>query len=374
MKLLCVKARNFKNIADDCILDFVAYSKKTSEDKEYELQEIAPGLFTFNAVAFVGKNASGKTSALDLLDCVYSILGSFSLEGKDYSYERIHLEVFFYEKGSVYKYVTDLANKEGTSKAAFSNQKLYGKTYYKTYLKSIYEDEGFSELAFASSLPDTVSILFLLLKEGSKAFYYSSFGFGKDTYKELFSLLKQGDFPSPLLSRIIHLFDENILGLERVDELNYRILGKEGDLVLSEGSLYHYLSSGTTKGILLYSRVADSLRKGTDLLIDEIENHFHKTLVENIVDLYKDKRVNRHHATLYFSTHYPELLNLFNRQDDIYICRAEGKIKLENLYLNYHVRSELSKSRQFYANAFKTELNYDDLMGVKRELIEWAKS
>ncbi len=78
-----------------------------------------------------------------------------------------------------------------------------------------------------------------------------------------------------------------------------------------------------------------------------------------------------HHATLYFSTHYPELLNLFNRQDDIYICRAEGKVKLENLYLNYHVRSELSKSRQFYANAFKTELNCDDLVGVKKELIEY---
>ena len=39
MKLLYIKASGFKNIQDDCILDFTAKSKKTTEDKEYELQE-----------------------------------------------------------------------------------------------------------------------------------------------------------------------------------------------------------------------------------------------------------------------------------------------------------------------------------------------
>jgi len=47
--------------------------------------EIADGLFVYNTVAFIGKNASGKTSFLDLLDCAYSILGNFSLEDKNYS-------------------------------------------------------------------------------------------------------------------------------------------------------------------------------------------------------------------------------------------------------------------------------------------------
>ena len=43
MKLLYVKASGFKNIQNDCVLDFTAKSKKTTEDKEYELQEIADG-------------------------------------------------------------------------------------------------------------------------------------------------------------------------------------------------------------------------------------------------------------------------------------------------------------------------------------------
>lgn len=41
-----------------------------------------------------------------------------------------------------------------------------------------------------------------------------------------------------------------------------------------------------------------------DLIVDEIENHFHKTLVENMISLYKDKSVNKNKAALIFTTHF----------------------------------------------------------------------
>ena len=68
MKLLYVKASGFKNIQNDCVLDFTAKSKKTTEDKEYELQEIADGLFVYNTVAFIG-----KTLPVKLLSLIFSI-------------------------------------------------------------------------------------------------------------------------------------------------------------------------------------------------------------------------------------------------------------------------------------------------------------
>ena len=43
MKLLRVKANGFKNCADNFCIDMVAKSKKTSEDIEYELNEIDEG-------------------------------------------------------------------------------------------------------------------------------------------------------------------------------------------------------------------------------------------------------------------------------------------------------------------------------------------
>lgn len=121
--------------------------------------------------------------------------------------------------------------------------------------------------------------------------------------------------------------------------------------------------------MLLYTFVVASLEHGFDLIIDEVEDHFHKTLVENILSLYKDKSVNRRNATLSFTTHYCEVLDLFNRQDNIWIARAEGRVTLTNMYNGFNVRPELLKSKQFYNNTFQTSVNYDDLMRLKKELM-----
>lgn len=123
---------------------------------------------------------------------------------------------------------------------------------------------------------------------------------------------------------------------------------------MTDTELVYYLSSGTTKGLLLYTLMVASLREGFDLLIDEIENHFHKTLVENMISLYKDKSVNQKNATLVFTTHYCEILDLMGRQDHIWICVANNQtnnqIELRNMHADYDVRSALLKSKQYYNN------------------------
>ena len=372
MKLLYVKATGFKNLQNDCILDFIAKSKKTTEDKEYELQEIADGLFVYNTVAFIGKNASGKTSFLDLLDCSYSILGDFSLEDKKYDYDGIHLSLFFFHEGEIYKYLTDItASQTLKNKATFINQQLFKKTYYKSKVKSIFNEEGFIPVENIGILPEDTSIVFFVLKKKeTNAIYFNSDGEGSDTYRLMFNALKKYKLPTSILGKILHLFDENIKGLSMLDEHNYELTLSEEIKTVSDKELLHFLSSGTTKGLLLYVTVIASLKYGFDLIIDEIENHFHKTLVENIINLYKDKSVNKLNATLYFSTHYCELLDLFNRQDNIWVCRSDKKIVAENMYEKFDIRTELSKSRQFYNNAFKTSVNYEDLMSIKKEFLK----
>lgn len=101
MKLLRVKANHFKNCSDEFEIDFVARSKKTSEDKEYELQEIADELYVYNTIAVVGKNASGKTTAVELLDACFSILGDFRLEAKSYSFDNVELLMDFSIKNTI---------------------------------------------------------------------------------------------------------------------------------------------------------------------------------------------------------------------------------------------------------------------------------
>lgn len=88
-----------------------------------------------------------------------------------------------------------------------------------------------------------------------------------------------------------------------------------------------------------------------------------------MICLFKDKTVNKKSATLIFTIHYSEVLDLFNRQDNIWIAKSDSKIHLDNMYETYNIRPELLKSRQFYNNAFDTSVNYEDLMPLKKGLM-----
>ena len=371
MKLLRVCASNFKNCADDFTIDFVPKSRKYSEDKEYELLEIAEDLYVYTTAAFVGKNASGKTSAVELLDCCYSILGEFRLEGKHYRYDDVRLTMDFFEDGYIYRYTTVLKNDTSLgNKAIFTEQHVYRKKYYKSYLKEIYSAEGFEELNDLGVLPEDTSVVFFVLKKKAmRAGYFNCNGEGVDTYRLLFKAMKNYSISPQVLGKIIKIFDENIKGLKMVDDSRFELDYQGKKQLVSDDELIYLLSSGTTKGILLYVFVVAALENGFDLLIDEVENHFHKTLVENMISLFKDKTVNRKSATLIFTTHYCELLDLFGRQDNIWIAKADDKVRVMNMYDSYSIRPELMKSRQFYNNAFSTAVNYDDLMALKKELM-----
>lgn len=371
MKLLKVKATNFRNCIDDFEIDLIARSKKTAEDKEYELQEIADGLFVYNTMAFVGKNASGKTTAVELLNCCYSILETFSYEDTSSSLENVELEMFFYHNGFVYKYTTTMTSTDTlTNKVSFLNQKLMYKTYYKSYVNEIYSDKDFISYEEIYALPEDTSIVFFpLKKKEARCIYFTCDEMGDRTYRSVFKYMQNFKLDEKLLQSVIAIFDSNINALTKSENDTYRLVYQNRERILSSRDLYHALSSGTTKGMLLYIGVIISLKYGLDLIIDEIENHFHKTLVENILNLYKDKNVNKHNATLIFTTHYCEILDSFNRQDNIWIAKCDKQVSLENMYTHYNARSELLKSKMFYNNVFKTAVNYEALMNLKKELL-----
>ena len=373
MKLLRVQVSNYKNCCDNFMIDFLAKSKKTGEDKEYELQQVSDGLYVFNTVAFIGKNASGKTSAIELLECCYSILSEFRVECKYYNYDNVSLEIIFFHEGFIYRYRTVLkADSILSTRVNFTEQHIEQKKYYKTKLKSVYEDDGFEEMLNFGELPEDTSIVFFVLKKKlNRAVYFNCNGLGSETYRLIFNAMKSYEISDDVLEKVIKIFDSNIQSLEMIDENRYKLVYQDKKRELSDSELVHMLSSGTTKGVLLYIFVVAALENGFDLLIDEVENHFHKTLVENIISLFKDKSVNRKQSTFVFTTHYCEVLDLFNRQDNIWVAKSEGKIRLENMYEEYNIRPEVLKSKQFYNNAFNTAVNYEDLMALKKVLIKW---
>lgn len=304
MKILEIKAKGFKNCADDFGISFIAKSKKTSEDKEYELLEIEEGLYVYSTVGIVGKNASGKTSALELLDWCYDILSTFRLSGKNDNYQGICLEILFYEKGYIYKYVVELDNSDTLEdRAIFKSQQLFRKKYYKTKLKQIMAEEWTEKCHVNGEVPEDFSVVFFILKKSViREIYYDVAMENEKEYSATFKFMEIAKLDSKFLTQILKIFDDNISSLKQADENNYFLTYQGKEKLYSDRELYNFLSSGTTKGINLYILAVISLKMGFDLIVDEIENHFHKTLVENLIMLYKDKHVNTKNATLYFST------------------------------------------------------------------------
>ena len=105
-------------------------------------------------------------------------------------------------------------------------------------------------------------------------------------------------------------------------------------------------------------------------IVDEIENCFQKNLVNNLLFLFNDEKINKNGAQIIFSTHYVEILDYLKRRDGIFITHKEnGRINAKNLYSDYDVRTELLKSKQFDNNVFNTSLNYKQLLEVRRNLL-----
>lgn len=375
MKLLKITANNYKLCEKNFTISFVPISRKTEEDKENELLEIDDDLYVFNTLAFVGKNASGKTMTVRLLSIVYDLLSNFKITYSKNNIkeedEKFNLDITFYHEKKLYRYIVDLVNR-GTF-VSLENQNLYVKNYTKTDSSNLFDYSKYEKLSFDNALPEDISIIFLTLEKiRPRGLYYSSEDDGPNMYSSAFNMynyLYNKDVD--IIKLILNIFDETIKNIKMLEQDKFEVHFKNGNIcTYNSKELYSILSSGTTKGIALFNFVVYSLINGTDLLIDEVENHFHKVLAENLVLLFKDKKVNKNNATLIFTTHYCELLDIFHRRDNIYVMKNENsKIKIGNAYTDYPTRSDLLKSKFFYHTTFNSDANYDHLMKFKEGLM-----
>ena len=384
MKILKINANNYKNCKKDFVINFVPIAQKSVYDKEFELLKIDDELYTYTTLGIIGKNASGKTTTVELLSLVYSILGTYRLDNKstntlNYIEDSFNIDITFYENKMLYRYITDIYKIDDIvggqeSRFVFKNEKIFEKKYTKTNSNKIFDYDTYEEKKFEFiNKPEDVSLLFVLFnKNTTRGIYYSCNDLENYAYDKALNLIKNmSEKDNEMFSSIIKLFDENIESIEVLSNDKYKLIMKnKKPKYLSSYELHELLSAGTSKGIILMSYVCASLLLGVDLIIDEIENHFHKTLAENIINLYKDKMVNKNNASLIITTHYCELLDLFNRSDNIYISHNDGKIFLENMYTKYGIRSDVLKSKRFYNNMFNTNVNYDSLMDLKKELMK----
>lgn len=170
------------------------------------------------------------------------------------------------------------------------------------------------------------------------------------------------------LDTVLRVFDPTIEHLEVASDgraFSAKFKGRE-PIVLSEDGLAEVLSSGTHRGVALIGRAISALRAGGYLLVDEIENHLNRQLVNVVIDLFVSAETNPRGATLVFTTHYPQLLDHIHRKDNVYFLASTfGNGSRVVKYSTQVKRIENKKSEVFVSNFVKgTAPRYVDVKSL----------
>lgn len=384
LELLKVKASGFKLLEDNFELNFTTRTRVYQKDKLSEIEEIDKGLNTFRSIAFVGGNSSGKSTALSLVlkTLLFLQTGRWEFIPREFKKDSIDLNIVFYLEGFLYNYSCTF-NKIEIDKLSIANiyspitnEKLIKLEYNKArgiVNLDLLNTNGVDESEILkSSLLDTSAIAKITGDKISVDEFSNNniVNFDVNIVRNtFFASLNSCD--KELVSSIIKLLDESIeyIICDNSDLVKFKRIN-EKEIIISKLELLSILSSGTFRGVELYVRSINALKYGKVFIVDEIENCFHKNLVKNLLFIFNSKNINSKGAKLIFSTHYTEILDSLSRRDNIFITHKEnGYVNVKNLYSDYDVRTELSKSNQFDNNVFNTSFNYEQLLNVKELII-----
>lgn len=379
MKILRITAQGLPLFKEDLDICFYA-QQRVSEDDKNNLYNMIENYYLHSACAFIGINASGKTSVLKVVNLALSIINNEPINHAETKSilggaKKATICTCFYDKR---KYVCCLeteitAKKSKTGEYIYSiiSERLWEKPIGSVRSKKYLTDfAGMKPTAIRNQdeiyLPDDVSFIIAHNKKVN------------DTV-EVFSLLSYTNinvlpFTEDIPLEVIAFLDPTIekLCFEQVDGKTFIHLKfkNEEEIILNNAvDLEQYLSSGTIKGIITFSMVKEVLQSGGYLLVDEIENHFNKEIVTTLVRFFMDSRFNKNGGTLIFTTHYPELLDEYDRNDGIYIVRNCNGITVENL--SYILtRNDIKRSYAYQSGFLEgTTPTYEAYIRLKESLI-----
>jgi ABC-type multidrug transport system ATPase subunit len=388
MRILKIKINGLKLFSNELEIDFLTHQRVRNEKADM-LHKISPQIYQNNVLAFIGINASGKTTTLKVISFVIQMLNNEpinKIKGNEVlngitGQEKIVIETYFsVASDTVYKLLTiikkDEKSKEGENEYIIVEEKIWGKDIksIKTR-KSLFEFEKLSPIQIRKGdeeyLPEDVSIVIAFNKKNNTKIEFEDLI--NWTNVNLIRVL--GNFPQELITFLdpsIEYLNTSVEKGEKKVEIRLKFKGKEEIIMYSPLELEKYLSSGTIKGINVFINAMMVLRKGGYLIIDELENHFNKEIAATLIRFFMNHDVNKKGASIIFSTHYSELLDEFERNDDIFLVKNNGGISVENLS-KLLTRNDIKKSEIYQSGYLHgTTPEYEAYIDLKKAIIKNA--
>ena len=371
MKLLEISFDNIGIFEKGFNFDLIASDRVLDEDQVYNIYN---SIYSQNVVAVTGSNASGKTSLLKLLRIAFKIVvDNAGLDDVDLPEGIIRdgtiMSVVFFNRDSFFKLVSTIGTEEklGQRKYYFKEEIIYEKK--KSEIKSKGSIKKFDKIVLKRSQVEKQKNSFLKSQDSIVSKYSENKLFYDDTIRatNLNIYYNRGNDIMPF----VNLFDNSIEYIKsNKDECEIKFKNNDQIIVAKTPETDEYLSSGTIKGSNIFYTIAFIMRTGGYLVIDEIENHIQKKLVQIIIGLFTDKDINKNGATLIFSTHYSEILDNIERKDNIYVLRRDQDFVSNVIkYSDFVDRNDIKKSEVLLSNYIEgTSPNYERINTVKELL------
>lgn len=379
MKLLKITADGlplFKGKFDMC---FYA-QQRVSEDQKDILYSLFSNIYLNPANGFIGINASGKTSVLKVILLSLGIINNEPInhiETRDIlgNTEKAVLNIFFYLESNkeICRLETMITSKQTKTEGIvyrILSEKIWSKQTDEVITRKFMLDFDDKEpVMFRSGqedfLPDDVSIMIARNKKTGENMRVVNL--------LQFTNINVLPFSDNIPAEVITYLDPTVESL-RFDEMDQKAVirlkfqGKDEIVMNDPIQLNNYLSSGTVKGMITFTLAQEVLQKGGYIVVDEIENHFNKEIVTTLMRFFMDGKLNKNGGTLIFSTHYPELLDEYDRNDSIFIIRNRDGITVENLSTILK-RNDIKKSDAYQSGFLEgTTPMYEAYMRLKKSM------
>ena len=383
MKLLKIKIRGLKLFTDELEIDFFA-EQRVGPEKNEMLYKLFSNIYINNVIALIGINASGKTSILKVISFVINMLNNEPinkiiyndiLNGINYEDEVIFETYFYSEENYINKLQTvvkrDDKSQDGENKYTIKEEKLWRKNLSTVKTKkSLFEFDKLNPVQIRNAdeefLMEDVSIIISLNKKHNSHFYIRDIINLTNTNQITFT----GDFPPELITFLDPSIEYlNLKHDGKKLEIRLKFKEKEEIILYDPVELNNYLSSGTIKGINVFLNAMLAFKNGGYLIVDELENHFNREIVSTLIRFFMNEKINHKGATIIFSTHYSQLLDEFERSDDIYIVRNNNGINVEKLS-KILKRNDIKKSEAYQSGYLQgTAPAYESYINFKNAII-----
>lgn len=397
--LIQFRFKNHKCFYDETILDLMATKEKRHLETTFDIN----GNKILPVIAIHGANASGKSSVLEALNFMFSFIKNslyFDVK-KDLPFYPFAFSKTSFKNNSEYEISVCLNNYEyrygfSISKNKIEEEWLYKKKFSlntKAKQKIIFERLS-NSIEFGSSynkykkiwelFSNTSDIdnkllifTFLALKEEEGELrdiydYIDKYNFKIESIfqnETSIAILKKESSIFDEFQKIIREFDPCLLGIkiekkiENGEEI-YNINGIHKNTDNKSCTLLplNNESDGTIKIFNIMPMILYNLEKGGLLCIDELDIKLHPLLFKKIVNMYKDKNINKKNAQLIFTAHSTFVFNSENlRRDQIYLVEKDlnGKSKLYSLSEFRNLRVDADYEKKYLTGQFGA-IPYDD--------------